>query len=136
LQNYARRHTIPIDELGIDYEILSITNSKTCPEYGVYVIGAFLEGARLDRKKMLITESENKILYDYLPIIWFKPILLNQIQTSGTYTCPVYKTSARRGVLSTTGHSTNFVIGIRLPTDKPDRLWVMRGVAALLQLDD
>ena len=69
-------------------------------------------------------------------IIWFKPILQSEIKTRGSYNCPFYKTSARRGVLSTTGHSTNFVVGIRLSTDKPEKYWVMRGVACLLQLDD
>jgi dynein heavy chain len=136
LQNYARKYTIPIDELGVDYEVLDVFNFESQPSEGVYVIGAYLEGARLDRKKLSLTESESKILYDYLPIIWFKPILLSEIKTAGKYTCPVYKTSARRGVLSTTGHSTNFVIAIRLATDKPEKTWVMRGVAALLQLDD
>ncbi|KAJ2998719.1 Dynein heavy chain 7, axonemal [Globomyces sp. JEL0801] len=136
LQNYARRLTIPIDELGVDYEVLTITSSETKPENGVYVIGAYLEGAKWNKEKGIIADSAPKILYDYMPIIWFKPILIADIVKDGTYTCPVYKTSARRGVLSTTGHSTNFVIGIRLPTDKPEKYWVMRGVAALLQLDD
>lgn len=51
------------------------------------------------------------------------------------YACPTYKTSARAGVLLTTGHSTNFIQMIDLPTYELPALWVKRSVALLSQLD-
>ena len=58
------------------------------------------------------------------------------IKETGAYVCPLYKTSACRGTLSTTGHSTNYVLPIKLPTDKPVKYWILRGTALLCQLDD
>lgn len=106
------------------------------PEDGAYVKGLFIEGASWDRHNMVIGESLPKILFDSLPIILLRPGEMSKFLHQDIYVCPVYKTSARRGTLSTTGHSTNYVLSIELPSDRPQKHWVNRGVACLCQLDD
>lgn len=50
------------------------------------------------------------------------------------YNCPLYKVVSRSGTLSTTGHSTNFVMYIELPSNEAEDQWVRSGVAAFLAL--
>jgi dynein heavy chain len=94
-----------------------------------------MEGARWDSKKHRIGESKPKELFTEVPIIWLKPEVNRSQPSTGIYVCPVYKTLTRAGTLSTTGHSTNFVFAIELPSDTRQTHWIKRGVAMLCALN-
>ena len=70
-----------------------------------------------------------------MPIIQLLPAADRVAPEEGIYFCPVYKTLTRAGTLSTTGHSTNFVMPIEVPSDKPMEHWIKRGVALMCALD-
>eukprot|EP00795_Rhopilema_esculentum_P009610 gene9610-17369_t len=136
-QNFARKFKIPIDHIGFEFNIMDCHGAMDRkPENGAFVRGLFIEGAKWDMEAKVIGESNPKILYDEMPNIWIIPGEKKKFKPKPCYTCPVYKTTARRGTLSTTGHSTNFVMYMALPSDKDERHWVNRGVAMLCQLDN
>jgi dynein heavy chain len=141
LQNFARQFTLPIDMLMWTYKVLR-RNERDFrkPETGCLVYGLFMDGARWDDQEGVIAESLPKILKDALPHIHIIPCETAKDPTDkkAVYTSPVYKTSERKGTLSTTGHSTNFVMSIFLPIAKQhnEKYWTKRGVACLTQLDD
>jgi dynein heavy chain len=140
-QNFARKFKIPIDHLTFEFDVTTIEAEErdkitAGPEDGVLVYGTFLEGARWDRTARQLTDSLPKVLYDALPIMHLVPIEKAKKQKRPVYVSPLYKTSARRGILSTTGHSTNYVMAVDLTSDKPVNHWVNRGTALLCALND
>ncbi|CAL1542606.1 unnamed protein product [Lymnaea stagnalis] len=134
--------------------IKEMSYSDKSPENGVLVSGLFLDGARWDSETHTLQDCLTNKRFCCLPDIHFEPREHREVNSSASqfvdstdmstrktfqessYECPLYRTSARAGTLSSTGHSTNFVTSITLPSEQSPDFWILRGVAMICQLDD
>lgn len=99
-------------------------------------MGMYMEGCKWDTGSEVLAESDPKVLFTMCPMVWFIPIKAVDKNTTGIFDMPLYLTMDRKGILATTGHSTNFVGTISIPTDKPSSHWTKRGAALLCALND
>ncbi|XP_053695545.1 dynein axonemal heavy chain 3 [Sabethes cyaneus] len=154
MQNHSRKNKLRIDDLVMSFEVTEyeqedrvqkraeigtfVRNRRGKNEDFVTFDGLYLEGARWNRELKHLDESLPRVLYDTLPIISMTPTPKERkpVAEWNRYECPIYKTSERRGVLSTTGHSTNFVMFLDMDSRRPPEHWILRGTACLCQLDD
>ncbi|ORC83399.1 dynein heavy chain [Trypanosoma theileri] len=136
MQNYARKWKIEIDKLLWKFTVLNEETCTTAPEDGCCIYGLFLEGAGWDSVNAALCESKPKELFIKFPLLRLLPCRQEELPDTPIYRCPCYKTTDRRGVLSTTGHSTNFILTIDLPRHPADteNHWVLRGAALFTQL--
>ncbi|XP_050519336.1 dynein axonemal heavy chain 6 [Diabrotica virgifera virgifera] len=156
LQTHARKYNLPIDELKFDFyiykqmldqediynkhivvgkEVYESYKLYEVPTDGVIVHGLFIDAGRWDLTIDELVDARPGEINPPLPIMWLQPT--RTLPPNDTrYAAPLYKTSVRAGVLSTTGHSTNFVIAVFLPTRYPQEYWILKGTALLTQITD
>ncbi|XP_044910410.1 dynein axonemal heavy chain 6 isoform X5 [Felis catus] len=157
LQNHARKHNLPIDELSFKYNMIPIYRDQAAvieaaktvqfgqelpmdlelpsPEDGVLVHGMFMDASRWDDTEMVIEDALPGQMNPMLPVVHFEP-QQNYVPSPTLYHSPLYKTGARAGTLSTTGHSTNFVVTVLLPSKRSKDYWIAKGSALLCQLNE
>ena len=94
-----------------------------------------------------LREAQPRQLFVDMPIIHFRPTRkLKEGEKAAPltgpggsprhqYNWPVYRTATRAGTLSTTGHSTNYVLTVQLLSEKDPSHWIRRGVALLCETD-
>jgi dynein heavy chain len=111
MQTYARKTQTPIDALQFKSHVLpGFSESITEPqEDGVNIHGLYLEGCAWSQSRTVLEDSAPKASIAEFPVVWLEPVNADEPVTNGCFECPLYKTSVRKGELSTTGHSTNFV---------------------------
>jgi len=141
LQNYARRRQISISTVSYVFKVQTGTHEdvKEAPPNGCYVYGLFVEGARWGggaegTDTHTLVDSKPKELFTQMAPIWFKCEENRVKPKTGIFDCPCYKILTRKGVLSTTGHSTNFVLTVEMPSNTPSNHWIKRGVALFCSL--
>ncbi|XP_059155726.1 dynein axonemal heavy chain 6-like isoform X2 [Physella acuta] len=157
LQNYARKYNLPIDHLSFKYNMIKVYRDQaevtvqmqnlkfgeeiamdkeiTLPEDGVLVHGLYMDGFRWDWDEMVCTDSIKGQMNSSLPMMHMEPRMDFECDNA-LYSAPLYKTAERAGVLSTTGHSTNYVVAVQLPSNKPQDYWIAKGAALLCQLSE
>jgi dynein heavy chain len=94
-----------------------------------------MDGARYNRDDAVIDDQNPSELYSKMPLIWFKPTE-DFKRNDEDYQCPCYKTGERKGMLNTTGQSTNFICYVDVPTNLQPSVWVRRAAAMLCALND
>eukprot|EP00116_Pleurobrachia_bachei_P000174 sb/3460436/ len=155
LQNFARKYDVPIDALKFRFNVLPGPHYREqadvaaaeqadqafddsayeMPEDGVLIHGLYLDSASWDDEKNLLGDARFGVMNPPMPIMHLLPDPDYVEESEGQYDYPLYKTGERAGTLSTTGHSTNFVIKCFLPTDMTREHWIGKGTALLCQLN-
>eukprot|EP00884_Botryococcus_braunii_P017803 jgi/Botrbrau1/4706/Bobra.0218s0027.1 len=136
LQNYARSQRVPVDTLGFAFEITKCwqLDPAASAAGSFYIDGLYLEAARWDHEAESLVEAAPRQLFCKMPLIKLSPGL-HRPAPQGSYLCPVYKTIARTGQVSSTGQSNNLIRCIDLPSKfASHQHWVERGVALFTSL--
>jgi dynein heavy chain len=157
LQVHARKYDLPIDELSFEFAVLKKYRDQFSyneaakrleygqineddkdlekPKDGVLIHGLFMDAFRWDDENFQCCESNIGEMNPSLPMLHMEP-KRNLVVNPNHYISPLYRTAARAGTLSTTGLSTNFVVSVNLPSDKPQEYWIKKGSALICQLTD
>ncbi|XP_055681852.1 dynein axonemal heavy chain 12-like [Lutzomyia longipalpis] len=131
--NFTRKHKIPVDEIELEFDLCETPNGDS-----IEISGLFLSGARFDRELNSLAELNPRQLHDELPGIACTPQNVEEKIHSNTYICPTYVLlSDRKDMEDTPGGNGHFImeIPLRIPSDSSPDHWILRGVAALCQLN-
>jgi dynein heavy chain len=129
-QEVTRKHKSEkwaLDDVVLKSEVTNFESKsqvKNQPDEGIYVHGLSLEGAAWSRAEATLAESEPKILYTDLPVLYITAARKTKVDPR-IYDCPIYKYSDR-GDKYLLAYAS-----LTCPSDKPPSHWVIRGTALL-----
>jgi len=137
LQAFARQKGVSVDKLGFGFSLLDEDeDSITCgPESGAYVSGIFSDAWRWDDQAKVMADSLPGEPYATVPVMHFLPEEYHKTP-SNFHRIPMYRTSIRKGNISSLGASSNFILCVEAPTEKPRSYWTLKGAACICALNN
>ncbi|TPX78384.1 hypothetical protein CcCBS67573_g00352 [Chytriomyces confervae] len=134
VQTTCRKNGWPLDRSTLYTQVTQFTDPKEITERapsGCYVQGLYLEGAGWDAKKQALVRLDNggRLLQE-LPILRIIPIEAHRLKLVNTFRTPVYTTQLRRNA-----SGIGWVFDADLSTNNHNSLWILQGVALLLNTD-
>ena len=125
LQGHARQNVISVDLLSFSFNVLNVDETEEAAPTGVYIQGMFADSWRWDRERGLMLDSLHGESYAPLPLLLFLPEERHKCPKD-KYPCPAYITTSRKGVLSSLGASTNFILCVEAQTDLGNDYWIRK----------
>lgn len=137
LQAFARQKSVSVDKLGFAFSLLDEDEENiTCgPESGAYVSGIFSDAWRWDDQAKVMADSLPGEPYAAVPVMHFLPEEYHKTP-SNFHRVPLYRTSVRKGNISSLGASSNFILCVEAPTIKPQSYWTLKGAACICALNN
>jgi len=126
MQKTAQKQKLELDKLVIQTEVTRKTPDEvdTRSRDGAYITGLYLEGARFNVNSGVLEEAAPREMFFAMPVISCKAILVDKMERSGFYRCPVYKTEKR---------GPTYVFTANLRTKLPAEKWVLAGTTLVME---
>jgi len=124
-----------LDDCVDQFEVLKQERDdvKSGPSEGIYIYGLSLDGARWDKQRNALTDSEPKVRFSPLPVLYVTAT--GEKRKGGKeiyYQCPIYTCPARAA------HGTqlkNYISNAELRSEEHVNKWILRAVCLLTTTD-
>ncbi|PFH33986.1 dynein heavy chain family protein [Besnoitia besnoiti] len=134
IQATCRKRGWSLDKSTLLTHVTKFTSPDQIPrklDHGTYLSGLYLEGARWEIEEGRLARQAPKELTMEMPLIQVTPAETHKLNLRYTLKTPVYATQNRRNAMG-----EGWVFDATLHTKEHPSLWILSGVALVLQTDD
>ncbi|KAL8274185.1 hypothetical protein Esti_001870 [Eimeria stiedai] len=134
IQQTSHKKGLALDKLVLLSEVtdlVSCANIADPLEYGAYVEGMYIEGARWDATSRCLASQHPRKLFEELPLVKVVPVESHRLDVRNLLRTPVYATQARRNPMG-----EGWVFDAWLPYSEHGSFWILTGTAIVLETND